>query len=201
MNNIDTISQRGLFSGERRFELKDGRYLFIETKGLKRNKSYQLDLVALEPKSKLRFTINWPWLVAAMAVMLIHYFLLQLLPQLFQISLDEYAFPLTLGLASLAFIFLIVFIATSYVERVFVASNTNFPLVRLLVKKPDAKSYRSFLSRLENSIQSVAENIQLDNQQRLAGELRMMRRLTKHAVLTEKQYEQIKSRLMKLANA
>ncbi len=201
MNNIDTISQRGLFSGERRFELKDGRYLFIETKGLKRNKSYQLDLVALEPKSKLRFTINWLWLVAAMAVMLIHYFLLQLLPQLFQISLDEYAFPLTLGLASLAFIFLIVFIATSYVERVFVASNTNFPLVRLLVKKPDAKSYRSFLSRLENSIQSVAENIQLDNQQRLAGELRMMRRLTKHAVLTEKQYEQIKSRLMKLANA
>jgi hypothetical protein len=46
----------------------------------------------------------------------------------------------------------------------------------------------------------VSENIQLDNQQRLAGELRMMRRLTKHNVLTEKQYEQIKSRLMKLAN-
>lgn len=201
MNNKDTITQRGLFSGERRFELKDGRYLFIETKGLKRSQSYQLDLIALEPKSKLRFTINWPWLVAAVAVMLVHYFLLQLLPQLFQISLDEYAFPLTLGLASLAFIFLIVFIATSYVERVFVASNTNFPLVRLLVRKPDAKSYRSFLLHLENSIQSVSDNIQLDNQQRLAGELRMMRRLTKHAVLTEKQYEHIKSRLMKLANA
>ena len=194
MNN-NTLTQKGLFSGERRFELKDGRYLFVDVKQLKRNKSYQLDLVALEPKSKYRFSINWP-----VAVMLVHYVLLQLLPQLFQISLDDYAFPLTLGLASLAFIFLIVFVATSSMERVFVASNTNFPLVRLLVRKPDSKAYRAFLAQLENSIKSVSENIQLDKQQLLAGELRMMRRLTKHDIVSEKQYEQIKTRLMKLAN-
>jgi hypothetical protein len=199
MNN-NTLTQKGLFSGERRFELKDGRYLFVDVKQLKRNKSYQLDLVALEPKSKYRFSINWPWLAAAVAVMLVHYVLLQLLPQLFQISLDDYAFPLTLGLASLAFIFLIVFVATSSMERVFVASNTNFPLVRLLVRKPDSKAYRAFLAQLENSIKSVSENIQLDKQQLLAGELRMMRRLTKHDIVSEKQYEQIKTRLMKLAN-
>jgi hypothetical protein len=199
MNN-NTLTQKGLFSGERRFELKDGRYLFVDVKQLKRNKSYQLDLVALEPKSKYRFSINWPWLAAAVAVMLVHYVLLQLLPQLFQINLDDYAFPLTLGLASLAFIFLIVFVATSSMERVFVASNTNFPLVRLLVRKPDSKAYRAFLAQLENSIKSVSENIQLDKQQLLAGELRMMRRLTKHDIVSEKQYEQIKTRLMKLAN-
>jgi len=199
MNN-NTLTQKGLFSGERRFELKDGRYLFVDVKQLKRNKSYQLDLVALEPKSKYRFSINWPWLVAAAVVMLVHYFLLQLLPQIFQISLDDYAFPLTLGLASLAFIFLILFVATSSMERVFVASNTNFPLVRLLVRKPDSKAYRAFLAQLENSIKAVSENIQLDKQQLLAGELRMMRRLTKHDIVSEKQYEQIKTRLMKLAN-
>jgi hypothetical protein len=200
MNNNNTLLQRGLFSGERRFELKDGRYLFVDVKQLKRNKTYQLDLVALEPKSKFGFRINWPWLVAAAVVMLVHYFLLQLLPHLFQISLDDYAFPLTLGLTSLAFIFLIVFIATSSIERVFVASNTNFPLIRLLVGKPDRKSYRAFLAQLETSIKSVSENIHLDKQQLLAGELRMMRRLTKNAILTEKQYEHIKARLMKLAN-
>jgi len=200
MNNNNTLTQRGLFSGERRFELKDGRYLFVDVKQLKRNKSYQLDLVALEPKSKYRFSVNWPWLAAAAVVMLVHYVLLQLLPLLFQISLDDYAFPLTLGLASLAFIFLIVFVATSSMERVFVASNTNFPLVRLLVRKPDSKAYRAFLAQLENSIKSVSENIQLDKQQLLAGELRMMRRLTKHDIVSEKQYEQIKTRLMKLAN-
>lgn len=201
MNNNDSLTQRGLFSGERRFELKDGRYLFVDVKGLQRNKSYQLDLVALEPKSKFHLTFKWPWLVAAAGTMLLLYFILQSLPQLFQIQLDEYAFALTLGLGSLAFIFLILFVATSSVERVFVASHTNFPLVRLLIRKPDAKSYRSFLSALETSIQAVSDKIQLDQQQLLAGELRMMRRLTKHNVLSEKQYEQIKSRLMKLANA
>lgn len=200
MDNNNTLTQRGLFSGERRFELKDGRYLFVDVKQLKRNKSYQLDLVALEPKSKFGFRINWPWLMVAVVVMLVHYFLLQLLPQFFQISLDDYALPLTLGLASLAFIFLILFIATSSIERVFIASNTNFPLVRLLIGKPDRNSYRAFLARLESSIKSVSENTHLDKQQLLAGELRMMRRLTKNDILTEKQYEQIKARLMKLAN-
>ena len=101
MNNNNTLKQRGLLSGERRFELKDGRYLFVDVKQLKRNKSYQLDLVALEPNSKFSFRINWPWLMAAVVVMLVHYFLLQLLPRFFQISLDDYALPLTLGLASL----------------------------------------------------------------------------------------------------
>ncbi len=201
MNNNDSLTQRGLFSEERRFELKDARYLFIDVKGLKRNKSYQLDLVALEPKSKYRFTINWSWLLAAAVVMLLHYVLLQLLPQFTQIRLDEYAFPLTLGLASLAFVCLILFVARSKLERVFVASHTNFPLVRLLIGKPDARAYRAFLSRLEKSVQSVSDRTHLDNQQLIAGELRMMRRLTKHNVLSEKQYEQIKKKLMKLANA
>ena len=63
MNNNNTLKQRGLLSGERRFELKDGRYLFVDVKQLKRNKSYQLDLVALEPNSKFSFRINWPWLM------------------------------------------------------------------------------------------------------------------------------------------
>lgn len=201
MNNNNSLTQRGLFSGERRFELKDRRYLFIDEKGLKRNKSYQLDLVALEPKSKFHLSVKWSWLIAAAGVMLLHYFLLQWLPQLIQIQLDDYAFALTLGVGSLAFLFLILFVATSSLERVFVASNTNFPLVRLLIRKPDTKSYRAFLSQLENSIQAAADKVQLDHQQLVAGELRMMRRLTKHNVLSEKQYEQIKSRLMKLANA
>lgn len=201
MNNNDTLTQRGMFSGERRFELKDGRYLFIDEKGLKRNKSYQLDLVALEPKSKFHLSVKWTWLVAAAGVMLLHYLLLQVLPRFFQIQLDDYAFALTLGLGSLAFLFLILFAATSSLERVFVASNTNFPLVRLLLRKPDAKAYHAFLSKLENSIQAASDKVQLDHQQLVAGELRMMRRLTKHNVLSEKQYEHIKSRLMKLANA
>ena len=200
MSNNDTLTQRGLFSDERRFEIKDGRYLFVETNKLKRNTNYQLDLVALEPKSKLRISIAWPWLVGAAVVILAAYFVLELLPQFFGVSLNDYAFPIKLGSASLAFLFLILFVVTTCRERVFIAANTNFPLVRLLIGKPDRKAYLAFISHLENRIKTLSEHLQLDEQQRIAGELRMMRRLTKHDVLSEKEYERFKTKLMKLSN-
>ena len=199
MSEQDTLTQQGLFSDERLFEIKDGRYLFVDITRLKRNKNYQLDLIALEPKSKLHISIAWRWLVAAIAVVLTAYLVLELLPQLFDFSLENYALPITLGSASLAFLFLILFVVTTCRERVFVASNTNFPLVRLLIGKPNRKDYQAFLNHLENRIQTLTEHLQLDEQQRIAGELRMMRRLTKHNVLSEKEYERYKSKLMKLS--
>jgi len=200
MSDKDLLAQQGLFSDKRRFEIKDERYLFVDINKLKRNTNYQLDLVALEPKSKLRINIAWSWLVAAAVVILAAYFVLELLPQFFDVSLNNYAFPITLGTASLAFLFLILFFVTSCRERVFVAANTNFPLVRLLIGKPDRKAYHAFLTRLENRIKTLSEHLQLDEQQRIAGELRMMRRLTKHDVLSEKEYERFKSKLMKLSS-
>ena len=200
MSDKNLLTQRGLFSDERRFELKDGRYLFVDAKKLKKNKKYQLDLIALEPKSKIRINIAWSWLVAAIVVILAAYFVLELMPQLFNISLENYSFPITLGSASLTFLLLLLFVVTACRERVFVASNTNYPLVRLLIGKPDRKAYQAFLSRLEDRIKTLSEHLQLDEQQRIAGELRMMRRLTKHDVLSEKEYERIKSKLMKLSS-
>lgn len=200
MNDKDLLTQQGLFSDKRRFEIKDGRYLFVDINKLKRNTNYQLDLVALEPKSKLRISIAWPWLVAAALVMLTAYFALELLPQFFEVSLNDYAFPIKLGSASLAFLFLVLFVVTTCLERVFIAANTNFPLVRLLIGKPDRKSYQAFLTHLENRINTLSEHLKLDEQQRIAGELRMLRRLSKHDVISEKEYERFKTKLMKLSS-
>ena len=200
MSDKDLLTQQGLFSDQRRFEIKDGRYLFVDINKLKRNKKYQLDLVALEPKSKLRISIAWPWLVAAIMVVLSAYFVLELMPRFIDVSLDNYALPIMLGSASLTFLFLILFVVTTCRERVFVASNTNFPLVRLLIGKPDRKAYQAFLSHLESRIKTLSEHLQLDEQQQIAGELRMMRRLTKNDVLSEKEYERFKSKLMKLSS-
>ena len=200
MNNKVILTQRGLFSDERRFELKEGRYLFVDIKKLKRNTSYQLDLIALEPKSKFHISLAWPWLLAAVVVILTAYIALEILPQFFDINLEKYTFPITLGSACLTFISLILFVVTSCRERVFVAPHTNFPLVRLLIGKPNHKAYRDFLSHLENRIKTLSAHLQLDDQQRLAGELRMMRRLSKHDVLSEKEYERFKTKLMKLSS-
>lgn len=200
MNKKELLTQRGLFSDERRFEIKDGRYLFVTINKLKKNTTYQLDLVALEPKSKFRINIAWPWLLAAAVVILTSYTALEILPQYIDINLKDYAFPIRLGSASLAVISLILFVVTSCRERVFVASNTNLPLVRLLIGKPNRKAYRNFLSHLENRILVLSKHLQLNNQQQLAGELRMIRRLSKIGVVSEKKYNRFKSRLMKLAS-
>lgn len=199
MNNKDLLAQREFLSGERRFEIKDGRYLFVVINKLKKNTAYQLDLVALKPKSIIRINIAWSWLLAAAVIILISYTALEILPQYIDVNLENYAFPIRLGSASLAVIFLILFVVTSCRERVFVASNTNFPLVRLLIGKPNRKAYNTFLRHLENRIKALSEHLQLNNQQQLAGELRMIRRLSKIGVISEKEYKRFKSKLMKLS--
>ena len=200
MSNKNILTQRGLFSDERRFEIKDGRYLFVDIKKLRKNTTYQLDLVALEPKSKLRINIAWRWLLAAAVVILSTYTALEILPQHIDVNLKNYASPITLGSASLAVIFLILFVVTTCRERVFVASHSNFPLVRLLIGKPNHKAYNTFLRHLENRIITLSGHLKLGNQQRLAGELKMIRRLSKVGVLSEKEYKRFKSKLMKLAS-
>ncbi len=199
MKNKELLAQRGLFSDERRFEIKEGRYLFVDINKLKRNTAYQLDLIALKPKSKLRIYIAWPWLLAAAVVFLISYSVLEFVPQIFDVNLENYAFPIMLGSGSLAFIFFILFIVTTCRERVFVSPYTNFPLVRLLIGKPNRKAYQAFVTYLETRIKTLSKHLQLNDQQRIAGELRMMRRLTKNNVLSEKEYERLKSRLMKMS--
>ncbi len=199
MNNKDLLTQRGFLSGERRFVIKDGRYLFVEINKLKKNTTYQIDLVALEPKSKIRISIAWSWLLAVAVVILTSYTVLEILPQYIDINLKNYAFPIRLGSASLAVISLILFVLTSCRERVFVASNTNLPLVRLLIGKPNRKAYRAFLNHMENRILVLSKHLQLNTQQQLAGELRMIRRLSKLGVVSEKKYNRFKSRLMKLS--
>lgn len=200
MNNKDILTQRGLFSDERRFEIKEGRYLYVDINKLKKNTAYQLDLVALKPKSKFRIYIAWPWLLAALIVLLTAYSLLELLPQFFDLSLEQYAFPIKLGSGSLVFIFVIVFLTTTCRERVFIAPNTGYPLVRLLVGKPNHKAYQAFVAYLESRIKALSKHLQLNKQQRIAGELRMMRRLMKQHVVSEKEYERFKSKLMKMSS-
>lgn len=197
-NNI-VLKQQGLFSSRRRFELRDNRYLFIHMKGVKQAQDYQLDLLALDPRSRLRISVAWPWLLAA-AVLLLLLLSVTLLPDLAGDALADYALPLTLGLSLLAFIFLLLGIAKSCVERVYVARNTGYPLVRLLPNKPDKKAYKTFTRQLEAAIEEVYENVPVDDQQRLAGEIKMLRRLVGHKVVTSRDYERLKLQLMGLSD-
>jgi hypothetical protein len=200
MSENITLNQQGLFSKQRWFNIRDNRYLFVRTKGVKLAQDYQLDLVALDPHSRLRITVAWSWLIAAGAVLLLLLTIIAIVPGLFNLQLAEFALPVTLGLSLLAFIFLLVGIAKSSIERVFVARNTGYPLVRLLFNNPDKKAFRTFIKQLESLINEVYENVPVDDHQRVAGEIKMLRRLVGHNVVTSQDYEKLKTQLMALAN-
>ena len=194
-NNI-VLKQQGLFSKQRRFETRDDRYLFVRMQGVKQMQDYQLDLVALDPESRFRITIAWPWLTAAAAAILLLLLIIVIVPGLFDVKLAGYALPVTLGLSLAAFISLLIGFAKSSFERVFVARNTGYPLVRLLINNPDKKSFRTFTKQLKALINEVYEKVPVDDQQRLAGEIKMLRRLVGHNVLTSQDYEKLKLQLM-----
>ncbi|HID48098.1 MAG TPA: hypothetical protein EYP40_00525, partial [Chromatiales bacterium] len=185
MPNTIVLKQQGLFSSRRRFELRDNRYLFVHMKGVKQAQDYQLDLLALDPRSRLRITLAWPWLLAA-AVVLLLLLGMTLLPDLAGDALANHVLLLTLGLSLLAFLFLLLGIARSCIERVYVARNTGYPLVRLWPNKPDKNACKTFTRQLEAAIEEVYENVPVDNQQRLAGEIKMLRRLMGHKVVTSR---------------
>ena len=90
MSKKDLLTQRGFFSDVRRFEIKDGRYLFVDIKKFKSNKAYQLDLIALQAKSKFRINIAWRWLLAAAIVIFVTYTALEILPQYIDFNLENY---------------------------------------------------------------------------------------------------------------
>lgn len=196
MSDEKILHQRGLFAGERQFEIRDNRYLYVEMQGVKNRTRYQLDLMALQPDSQRRFTIAWKWLLASLACLLLLILVLQGLPMLFNIDLQAWALPLTLTLVGLAFLFLIVFFSASYREYHYASRHSDLPLVRLLAGKPSRRQFRKFRQHLEQRVQELMENSHLTPQQQRAGELRLLRRLSKCGVLGEDDYEQAKQQLM-----
>ncbi len=196
-----TLTQRGLFTGERRFQLRDDRYLFIQVKGVKKEKNFQIDLMALNPKSKHKLTIAWRWLLATGITLLTLFLALHIMPHFFGIALDAYALPFTISLSLLAFIFAVVGISASYRELIFVSCFGKHPLVRLLTNKPDRKTFQDFTRHLENCIEKLSQHVRLDTQRRLAGEIKMLRRLAKNGVLSIKDYENLKAHLFKLSDS
>jgi hypothetical protein len=196
MSDEKILQQRGLFAGQRRFEIRDNRYLFVEMQGVKNTLRYQLDLMALQPDSQRHFTIAWRWLLASAASILLLVLILQGIPLLFDVSLEAWALPLTLGLVGLAFLFLILFFSASYREYRYTSRHCGFPLVRLLAGKPSRKQFRGFRKQLEQGVRQRLQNSHLTPQQERAGELRLLRRLAKCGVLREEDYEQAKQQLV-----
>ncbi len=193
------LEQKGLFAGERRFQLKDGRYLFIENHALRQHHEYELDVLALDPKPRFRLIVAWRWILMAILVLALEYPVLRyLLP-----SLDpdgQYALTVIIVFTLLAFIFIVLAFAYSYRETVFVSRHAHWPLVHLLHNKPDKARFRRFVEAVREAIERNAEQAGLTRQQWLAGEVKTLRRLSRKGVVRGEEYERLRAKLMKMTD-
>ncbi len=193
------LEQKSLFAGERRLQLKNDRYLFVDVHALRRHQQYELDVLALEPRPRFRLVIAWRWILLAVVVLALEYPVLRyLLP-----GLDpdgQYALTVIVVFTLLAFIFIVLAFAYSYRETVFVSRHAHWPLVHLLHNKPDKARFRTFVETVREAIERNAEQVGLTRQQWLAGEVKTLRRLSRKGVVRSEDYERLRAKLMKMTD-
>ncbi len=185
-----TLNQRGAFSRLRQFALINGRQLRIT---LPAGQGYSIDVLALAPAGRHRFTIPWPWLALLLLGVGASVLTIQFLNDLSNRAV-YFGMLATGGL--FAALGALMFFKGLVRWRVFVSRHAHVPLLSVLVNQPDRKSFRTFIAELEQAIASASAQADIPKDKQIAGETRMLRRLSEEGVLTPAVYEQAKTKLL-----
>lgn len=186
------LTQNGQHGRQRKFEFISQRRLRVSEHSRRGNRSYEIDIIAVDPRGRSVVHVPWSWLslviggaVAALAGWL------ALAPggvlQILMLSAS--------GLAAVAG--LVMMIRGTRRRRVFVSCHARLPLLDLELNRPDPKWFHSFVAGLERRIADARRHKRLERSQQLAGEIRMLRRLSEAGVFAPEVYERARSRLMK----
>lgn len=185
------LTQSGKFREQRRFEFVGMRRLRISDRSRRKSRSYVVDIIAMDPKSRSTIRVPWSWLkltavgaTAALAGWLV-----------LEPGGTALALVMTVsGGVSLAG--LVMVISGTSRRQVFMSRHARMPLLELELNRPDPARFNSFIACLEQRIADAHEQRRLEKDQYVAGEMRMLRRLTEAGVFDPAIYEQAKSRLL-----
>lgn len=200
MSNPCELTQRGIFKGERQFEIREKRYIHVKYSSPKGKSEFLVDLVGISPVTHVRLSLAWKWFFATLVSIGLLLLVLFVLPETMEKLVPGITLPIAIGIAFFILLFSVLSIAYSRIEHIFCSTYANFPLIRLLSAKPDRKQFKKFVKQVQSTVEQLTQSIQLDDEKRIAGEIKMLRRLIKHDVLNESEYEKIKSKLFKMAN-
>jgi hypothetical protein len=87
-----------------------------------------------------------------------------------------------------------------YRVRVFYSRNAAIPLFDLYINKPDYRAYKAFIEQLNLYIDKTRAFWSLKLEQQIAGEMRMLRRLASEGIISQRDYDQAKTRLFGISN-
>lgn len=191
------IIQSSRARGEKRgFEIYNNKFMRIVTTGVMGgNKSYHLNLALLEPKPVRHVHIAWLWL----AIFLLMAATSFVLSNQFAGSQDvDSMLPYFIILGVLTLASFVLFVTKSHNSTEFRSRFSKTPLVSLLQNNPKRKEFRQFIETLSKHITDTIEKSGIDDTRMASIELTEMRRLKGEGILTDKDYERAKKKIMKL---
>lgn len=189
------IKQRNSLGFGSQIKLLGGRELQVISKNKKTQKSYSVDILSLQDKSKSVLVVAWKWLGIAISFFLFTLLLIKILPDYLidnkNLYLGTILFAGSLG-CILSFFH---FWKYSYRKQIFYSKNAHIPIVELCVGKPSKEIFSKFISEVELQIKSFSKRVKITEEKLLIGEMKMLRRLSDNGVISNKMYEVAKTKL------
>ena len=178
-----------------KINLQKGRELHVEKKSNRHSKKYIIDLLALEDASKQKIILGWKWFVAGLAAILLMLACLYFLPVLNE-SMPYLIATYIVGLGLCAGCFFMAYKGTSR-KQIFYSRNANIPLIELAINNPSKNEFSRFINKVEKCIGSSREGLKISMNNQLAGEMKMLRRLSEDGVVNSSVYKKAKAMLLK----
>jgi hypothetical protein len=195
--------QESKFNGIKHlFRVYDTRIVKIKKQTRKGPRDYLVNLVILDERPSFGIGIKLKFLVWSAIMGAVCFGVLQLK----NLNLDllaqyvkPYHFYVVAGLLGAASILLFITLLRSITfEWQFKSMHGRIPLVRFLMLNPGFSAVRSMLRHISDNIQLTRSNNYMSDEQELAAELQEHRRLRDEGLLSSRDYEKAKARIMKL---
>ena len=194
-----TLEQQCRTEPLKELQIVDGKEIKIIIGTPPKQKSYSVQLLALADKSQIRLNIAWGWLWLLVFCMLalLGYWLAR---TLFAISLGTFEFSYVAGFSLTAILALVMFGLKLARKRVFVSRLAKVRLFDINIGKPNHRAYKSFIGNLNQSLIKARQFWNLKPEHQVAGEMRMLRRLSEEGIIKQSDYEKAKKKLFSLSS-
>ena len=193
--NEVSLKQRGPQGIDIHIKLVNGRELLVASKNKKVKQVYSVDIISLQDKSKKILCVPWKWLIASISFFVLMLVLLKFLPVYLTGNKNIYlAVVLLIGVLGVMTCLRQFFKKTSN-KQIFSSRKALVPIVILSVNKPNKKIFSSFVKEVEKYIEIAQEKHKICEEKQLAGEMKMLRRLSDETIISKKAYESAKNKL------
>lgn len=174
---------------------REVRIIRKNTRGRKKEQVYSIDALSLAERSKRMMHWGWKWLATAIVFILITLLSLKFLPPLLGESKN-----LSLGLILFAGVAgtvgsLIMFWKRTHRRQVFFSLNGKVPIIELHIGRPTKKEYKDFVDAFEKAVKEVRDKFTIEEEKLIAGEMKMLRRLSEEGIIKSVDYERAKKKL------